>query len=193
MNRVLSGKISALSLQTLAPSLLQQAPTGPRRAAWLAGRALLTDALFPMPLPPICHRENGKPAFPPDIPLWFNLSHSGDDIALAISDEGSIGCDIEVIRPRNNWRGIADAVFSDGERQQLTDAPQAEQLITFWRIWTGKEAILKQSAGQLWRIAAIDSTDPRYFVSQHMIDDRIMLAVCYGAPFALSRVITDRS
>lgn len=42
-----------------------------------------------------------KPAFSADTPLWFNLSHSGDDIVpLLLSDEGEVGCDIEVIRPR---------------------------------------------------------------------------------------------
>ncbi len=68
---------------------------------------------FP-PLPEIIYGEQGKPAFAPEMPLWFNLSHSGDDIALLLSDEGEVGCDIEVIRPRANWRWLANAVFSLG-------------------------------------------------------------------------------
>ncbi len=78
------------------------------------------------PLPEIIYGEQGKPAFAPETPLWFNLSHSGDDIALLLSDEGEVGCDIEVIRPRANWRRVQpremDAVHPD------------QQLEMFWRI-----------------------------------------------------------
>ncbi|KJG34986.1 hypothetical protein UA70_15600 [Raoultella planticola] len=58
------------------------------------------------PLPEIIYAEHGKPGFSGETGLWFNLSHSGDDIALLFSDEGEVGCDIEVIRPRPNWRRL---------------------------------------------------------------------------------------
>ena len=98
MYRIVLGKVSTLSAAPLPPALREQAPQGPRRERWLAGRALLSHTLSP--LPEIIYGEQGKPAFAPETPLWFNLSHSGDDIALLLSDEGEVGCDIEVIRPR---------------------------------------------------------------------------------------------
>ncbi len=80
------------------------------------------------PLPEIIYGEQGKPAFAPETPLWFNLSHSGDDIALLLSDEGEVGCDIEVIRPRANWRWLANAVFSLGEHAEMDAVHPDQQL-----------------------------------------------------------------
>ncbi|EAA9929162.1 4'-phosphopantetheinyl transferase AcpT [Salmonella enterica] len=175
MLRVWSGSISQLS-QTPLPSGLQM-PVSPR-ASWHAGRVPLAHALFPSPLPELTIRQNGKPSFAGELGLWFNLSHSGDDIALAISDEGEVGCDIEVIRPRKNWRNVAVAVFSVAERQQLADTPEPEQLSAFWQIWTRKEAMLKQAAGQVWQMAKVDSAAPRHAVHQQLVDDRLWFAVC---------------
>lgn len=97
MYRIVLGKVSVLSAGALPRALYEQAPQGARRTRWLAGRVLLSHALSP--LPDIVYGEQGKPAFSGDTPLWFNLSHSGDDIALLLSDEGEVGCDIEVVRP----------------------------------------------------------------------------------------------
>ena len=82
MYRIVLGKVSTLSAAPLPPGLREQAPQGPRRERWLAGRALLSHTLSP--LPEIIYGEQGKPAFAPETPLWFNLSHSGDDIALLL-------------------------------------------------------------------------------------------------------------
>lgn len=145
MYRIVLGKVSTLSAAPLPPALRDQAPQGPRRERWLAGRALLSHTLSP--LPEIIYGEQGKPAFAPETPLWFNLSHSGDDIALLLSDEGEVGCDIEVIRPRANWRWLANAVFSLGEHAEMDAVHPDQQLEMFWRIWTRKEAIVKQRGG----------------------------------------------
>ncbi len=145
MYRVVLGHISALSTGDIPPALRQQAPQGKRRESWLAGRALLARECSP--LPDIVYGEQGKPAFANGAPLWFNLSHSGDRIALLLSDEGEVGCDIEVIRPRANWRTLANAVFSRAEHDELEQWQPEQQLAAFWKIWTSKEAIIKQRGG----------------------------------------------
>ncbi|TGD30935.1 4'-phosphopantetheinyl transferase AcpT, partial [Salmonella enterica subsp. enterica serovar Poona] len=95
-----------------------------RRASWPAGRARLSRARSP--LPELGYGEQGIPAFSAGTPLWFNLSHSGDTIALLLSDEGEVGCDIEVIRPRDNWRSLANALFSLAEHAEM-DAERPER------------------------------------------------------------------
>ncbi|MEL9687450.1 4'-phosphopantetheinyl transferase AcpT [Escherichia coli] len=110
MYRIVLGKVSTLSAAPLPPGLREQAPQGPRRERWLAGRALLSHTLSP--LPAIIYGEQGKPAFAPEPPLWFNLSHSGDEIALLLSEEGEVGGEIEGIRPRVNWGWLANGVYS---------------------------------------------------------------------------------
>ncbi|HAU5608026.1 4'-phosphopantetheinyl transferase AcpT [Citrobacter koseri] len=190
MYRIVLGKVSTLSTGALPSPLYAQAPQGARRARWLAGRVLLSHVLSP--LPEIVYGEQGKPAFSPDTRLWFNLSHSGDDIALLLSDEGEVGCDIEVIRPRDNWRSLANAVFSLGEHAEVEAEHPEQQLAAFWRIWTRKEAIVKQRGGSAWQIVSVDSTlNSALSVSQCQLDT-LSLAVCTPTPFTLTADCVQR-
>ena len=182
MYQFVLGKISTLCADPLASTFADSAPQGARNASWLAGRMLLARALSPHLLPDIIYGEQGKPAFAEGHPLWFNLSHSGDDIALLMSDEGEVGCDIEVIRPRKNWQALANAVFSMTEHDELEREAPEERLAAFWRIWTRKEAIIKQRGGSAWQIVSIDSTAPSHSVSQVQIGS-LSLAVCTSTPY----------
>ncbi|CBG91021.1 4'-phosphopantetheinyl transferase AcpT [Citrobacter rodentium] len=183
MYRIVLGKVSTLSAGALPSALSEQAPQGARRARWLAGRVLLSH--FLSPLPAIVYGEQGKPAFAAEHALWFNLSHSGDHIALLLSDEGEVGCDIEAIRPRANWRSLANAVFSLGEHAEIEAEPAERQLAAFWRIWTRKEAIVKQRGGSAWQIVSVDSTLASSLSLSHCQLDNLSLAVCTPTPFTL--------
>ena len=84
--------------------------------------------------------EKGKP-YLDGFPLHFNLSHSGDFVACAIS-EAPIGVDIEALRPIREelCKKVCGAdelayVYPDGKFHSER----------FLRLWTAKEAILKQS------------------------------------------------
>jgi Phosphopantetheinyl transferase len=146
-----------------------------------AGRVLLAQALAPAPVPEIVPGPHGKPAFVSGTGLWFNISHSGDEIALLLSDEGEVGCDIEVIRPRKNLQQIVDSVFSHAEQQAFANA--TDPLTLFWQIWTRKEAMLKQAGGSVWQIAEYDSYAPRPLFLQHAIlPGKCALAICTPTP-----------
>lgn len=187
MHQVILGKVSILSQEVLPETWLSLAPTGANRAKWIAGRVLLAHALAPLPLPEIIYGKNGKPAFRDEIPLWFNLSHSGDDIVLLFGNEGDVGCDIEILRPRKYWRQTAESVFSAGEQTWLATEREDQQLAMFWRIWTRKEAMLKRTGGHIWQIANFDSTSPQHgFVSDLTLTDGRMLAICTPTPYPLS-------
>lgn len=177
MYQLLLGKISDLSAHYLPPEISQSAPEGVRRLRWLAGRVLLSR-VFPQ-LPEITYGPHGKPAFCDGTSFWFNFSHSGDDIALFLSDEGEVGCDIEVIRPRNNWRDLAREVFSVSELDEMNAQSPEMQLTSFWQIWTRKEAIIKQHGGSVWQMAKLDSTAS---VFRHKVSHRqfghLSIAVC---------------
>lgn len=190
MYRLVLGSVSTLSADKLPSALIERAPQGARRPRWLAGRALLSRVLSP--LPEIIYGEQGKPAFTADTPLWFNLSHSGDDIALLLSDEGEVGCDIEVVRPRNNWRMLANALFSPGELAEVETERPEQQLAAFWRIWTCKEAIIKQRGGSAWQIISTDSTLNSALSISHCQLGALSLAVCTPTPFILSADAVQR-
>lgn len=191
MYRVFLGRVSALSACPLPAALKAQAPQGSRRNTWLAGRVLLSRALIP--LPEIVCTEHGKPIFAEETSLWFSLSHSGDSIALLLSDEGEVGCDIETIRPRRNWPALADLIFTPAEHAEIAAELAPRQLETFWRIWTRKEAIIKQRGESVWQLAGVDSTRPgtSLFVSHTQIDS-LSLAVCTPTPFILEADVVQR-
>lgn len=177
------GKVSTLSAAPLPPGLREQAPQGPRRERWLAGRALLSHTLSP--LPEIIYGEQGKPAFAPETPLWFNLSHSGDDIALLLSDEGEVGCDIEVIRPRANWRWLANAVFSLGNTLKWTPCI----LSSNWKCSGASGRAKKPSLNSVAAARQIVSVDSTYHSSlsvSHCQLENLSLAICTPTPFTLT-------
>ena len=121
--------------------------------------------------------------------LWFNLSHSGDDIALLLSDEGEVGCDIEVLRARKNWPALAESLFCPAEREQIALEAPEQQLAAFWRIWTRKEAIVKQRGGSVWQMASVDSTrNAGYFITDLQADG-LSIAVCTPTPYPLGNII----
>ena len=83
----------------------------------------------------------GKPAL--DSTLHFNLSHGGELGALVISHEQPVGIDIEPWRPVNDALAVGATVFTELEMQGWSSASAAEVDVSFLRLWTRKEALLK--------------------------------------------------
>lgn len=84
---------------------------------------------------------DGKP-FLPGSSLRFNLSHSGEHAALAISTGCEVGVDIEIPPPEADR--IAPLVLSDAELSAYFILPSSPaRAAAFLRVWTRKEAVLK--------------------------------------------------
>lgn len=73
----------------------------------------------------------------------FNISHSEDRLVIALSTEGEVGVDIEMIRPLEDLDNLAALVFSPAEQRQLSTLHPAGRLAAFYRGWTRKEALIK--------------------------------------------------
>lgn len=71
---------------------------------------------------------------------YFNLSHSGDYVVLAIAD-CDVGIDIEKIITCHE--ATVKKVFSTRQREQLLELDREERNEMFTRIWTEYEAMLK--------------------------------------------------
>ena len=90
----------------------------------------------------ILEDEKGKPKLSDsDKALDFNISHSGDYWACAISRMGEVGLDIEKVRSSTHALKLAQRFFTDDESCQVEQAsdPEAE----FFELWTRKEAHAK--------------------------------------------------
>ena len=91
---------------------------------------------------PIQVGTSGKPEIKGSNGSSFNLSHSGNYIAVAVTRGRQVGIDIEVHRPNCDFRAIAREYFCPAELAYLEACPlRAEAL--FFRYWTLKEAYLK--------------------------------------------------
>jgi len=87
--------------------------------------------------------EHGKP-FLPDYPdCHFNISHSGDFLAIAVTNSGEIGIDIEQLKQKSDFYPLVKRCFSEVEQAYWMGLPEAQKCKEFYRYWTRKEAFVK--------------------------------------------------
>jgi 4'-phosphopantetheinyl transferase len=90
----------------------------------------------------ISEDDDGKPHLE-GIPICFNISHSGDMVAVAISP-GEVGCDVEC--KSKNAMSIAEHFFAKDEVEFLSNIEDdALQSLEFTKLWTMKESVVKCS------------------------------------------------
>lgn len=75
--------------------------------------------------------------------LGFNLSHSGEMLAIAVAPGMAVGVDIEHLRCLAARDRLLRRVMSPAEQERFARLPAAERSLAFWRAWTRKEAYLK--------------------------------------------------
>jgi 4'-phosphopantetheinyl transferase len=106
-------------------------------------RRVLADYLEVEPAA-VCfsYGETGKPLLARQhaAKLEFNLSHSGDLVAIAVTNAGPVGIDIERLREVENLSSLSAKVFSTTE---LTEFGIVLSPREFLELWTTKEAVLK--------------------------------------------------
>ena len=118
------------------------------------------------------YEPGGKPALA-GIGGWqFNVSHSRDLAAIAISRCDPVGIDLEFIDPAFRHDEVAFEILSAGELHDLASLPPDAQLPGFFQLWTLKEALLKAIGGGF-------SLDPRQF---HIRLDESQIPEIISAP-----------
>lgn len=155
----------------LSPDERARAATGRRSAPFVAGAVLLRLAaarrtgIAPEDVRvrrccPRCGGPHGRPELP-GLGLTASVSHSGDLVAVALTDTGWVGIDVE--RLREVPRSLAARVLSDHEQGLVTDEP------AFFAIWTIKEALVKASGRGLAGISEhlVESLDPVWTLDPH--------------------------
>lgn len=148
-----------LQKASVLPSRFAEYAAAPRSplAAWqrLCGLLLLFDMLAAqkIPMSDLTFTKEGKPGLSGD-PVFFNLSHAGDLVAVALCDR-PVGIDIEPYGQNPLRRsGIAARYFTPAERELLSSSAAPER--TFTEIWVRKEAAVKESGAGL---SALRQTD----------------------------------
>ena len=86
---------------------------------------------------------HGKPAVALGGGWQFNVSHSRDVAAIAVSRFNPVGIDIELIDPEFPRDEVAEETMAADERSDLAALPPVAQPGWFFQLWTIKEAMLK--------------------------------------------------
>jgi len=93
--------------------------------------------------------------------IQFNLSHTADEILIGVTPKHKIGVDIEIMRSNINL-SIADRYFTVAEKEILQQAINTtEKNKIFFKIWTGKEAILKMTGEGIYGNLQSFSVNPK--------------------------------
>jgi 4'-phosphopantetheinyl transferase len=164
-----------------------------------AQRSLLAGVLLQM----VIYRETGLPPhkqilrrthygkpYIADVPLCFNLSHSGSWVVCATNSQ-PVGIDVEHIGPIDVR--IAERYFSATEKEWLFAKAEEERLREFYNIWAFKESFIKTIGYglsiplQSFNIPMEPNTDgirkmrydgTTYYFKQHDTNDTYVLSVC---------------
>lgn len=88
----------------------------------------------------IAYTDKNKPYLASHPHIHFNISHSGDWVVIAFS-ENHVGVDVEKVRKIN--LNIARRFFSNEEKTRLFRLHEKDQMDYFFDLWTLKESFLK--------------------------------------------------
>lgn len=95
------------------------------------------------------YSPNGKPALASAENIQFNMTHSGNVAAIAITTDCPIGVDVEQIRPVENMLQIAEQFFCPEETAEIISLPADDRECAFFWCWTRKEAYIKATGAGL--------------------------------------------
>lgn len=103
----------------------------------------------------------GKPrlvsSFADKLRLEFNVSHSGDWMAVAVASDLSLGIDIEIGRELRRASALAQRFFSAEEAKWILNLPEADRSEAFFQLWTRREALVKaMGAGLLTSLKELE-------------------------------------
>lgn len=113
-------------------------------------RCLVAEALLRFAVKQALGLENftvertakGKPYLPAQPDFCFNLSHSGDWVAIVWGND-PVGVDIEQLRSNPSGEQLARRCFCSDEQAYLFAASDDERTRRFFELWTMKESYLK--------------------------------------------------
>lgn len=121
---------------------------------------------------------HGKPELK-DFPLHFSLSHSGEYVLCAVSEE-QVGADIQRLQAAD-FRKLAGRFFTPEECKAIEACGgEAERQRLFFRLWTEKEACGKLTGQGVAAVLRKDVRQPGLKWHEIPAPDGYEAAVCTG-------------
>jgi 4'-phosphopantetheinyl transferase len=91
----------------------------------------------------IIKAEHGKPYLADYPDLAFNLSHTANKCVIVYGYHQELGVDIESNKYRATLPALVEKCFAGEEQEYWRQLPESEQIQSFYRFWTKKEAFVK--------------------------------------------------
>lgn len=118
------------------------------RDRFVLGRGLarmLLSGATGLPAAALAFRRNshGKPRLEGSERLSFNISHSGDLVAVAIGENCDLGVDVERHRPDLDVTSLGRFIFTEAEMAAVQAEGGSARISGFFRQWVFKEALVK--------------------------------------------------
>jgi len=125
--------------------------------------------------------EEGKPRAL-NVAGWdFNVSHSGDYVAVAVG-QGQVGVDLEHVRPVREMGSIVDRYFHPDEAVTWRSLAPGLREEAFFVLWSAREAAMKCVGLGLARGLSVTRVDPA------ILSERIAPARVSGATIDVRRL-----
>lgn len=87
--------------------------------------------------------SNGKPFLNNHPEIRFNLSHTQDIIAIAVTFGHDVGVDIEKYVSIDTMNDLSKKIMTGTEYRQFMNSTPDEQTLFFYKCWVRKEAVVK--------------------------------------------------
>ena len=121
----------------------------------------------------------GKPHLLFPSGMHFNLSHT-DGALLCAAGNAPVGADTEAFR--QPFADVMKHCFHPEEIRYIRSAPEPEQAVRFYEIWTRKEAFLKCSGtGLTNQLSAVCTLNPELQPHYHIWKTEHASYACYAA------------
>jgi len=111
---------------------------------------------------------HGKPYLADYPGLAFNLSHTANNLMIAVAQNCQLGVDIEHCKPRSNLALLVGKCFADVEAAYWHQLPESEKTVAFYCFWTKKEAFVKATGRGIalgLKACVIDPANPGMFLN----------------------------
>lgn len=114
----------------------------------------------------------GKPVLLGQDQVGFNVSHSGDWVALAAGSSLQIGIDVERMNALD--LDVARQFYTEEEYKSITKQHSHEdRLMQFFRIWTAKESYIKAAGkGMSIPLDSFSTVDGDLIARKQIIEDK---------------------
>ncbi|MBK8816964.1 MAG: 4'-phosphopantetheinyl transferase superfamily protein [Methylococcaceae bacterium] len=99
--------------------------------------------------------------------MEFNLSHTGNKIAIAVGYRCQLGIDIELCKTRSSLSALVEKCFDKVEKNYWQQLPETLKAQEFYRFWTRKEAFVKATGRGIalgLKICVINPNQPNTFL-----------------------------